>query len=82
MHQDKLNKYLKVKPAVSVCSQMLDRMHEWISQKKSDACPDLLCFPVLVTDADVACDYTSYPIYPFAFRTHTHHLGEKKQIIF
>ncbi|KAK2888647.1 peptidyl-glycine alpha-amidating monooxygenase B isoform X2 [Channa argus] len=29
-----------------------------------------------VTDADIACDYTSYPIYPFAFRTHTHHLGK------
>uniref|UniRef100_H3CNS3 Peptidylglycine alpha-amidating monooxygenase n=1 Tax=Tetraodon nigroviridis TaxID=99883 RepID=H3CNS3_TETNG len=29
-----------------------------------------------VTNADVACDYTSYPIYPFAFRTHTHHLGQ------
>uniref|UniRef100_A0AAX7SHX3 Peptidylglycine alpha-amidating monooxygenase n=1 Tax=Astatotilapia calliptera TaxID=8154 RepID=A0AAX7SHX3_ASTCA len=29
-----------------------------------------------VTDADVACDYTSYPIYPFAFRTHTHRLGK------
>ncbi|XP_028273446.1 peptidyl-glycine alpha-amidating monooxygenase B isoform X1 [Parambassis ranga] len=29
-----------------------------------------------VTNADVACDYTSYPIYPFAFRTHTHHLGK------
>ncbi|XP_035463743.2 peptidyl-glycine alpha-amidating monooxygenase B isoform X1 [Scophthalmus maximus] len=29
-----------------------------------------------VTNGDVACDYTSYPIYPFAFRTHTHHLGK------
>uniref|UniRef100_A0A674NYW0 Peptidylglycine alpha-amidating monooxygenase n=1 Tax=Takifugu rubripes TaxID=31033 RepID=A0A674NYW0_TAKRU len=29
-----------------------------------------------VTNADVACDYTSFPIYPFAFRTHTHHLGK------
>ncbi|XP_022600173.1 peptidyl-glycine alpha-amidating monooxygenase isoform X3 [Seriola dumerili] len=29
-----------------------------------------------VTNADVACDYTSHPIYPFAFRTHTHHLGK------
>ncbi|XP_030005230.1 peptidyl-glycine alpha-amidating monooxygenase isoform X2 [Sphaeramia orbicularis] len=29
-----------------------------------------------VTNADIACDYTSYPIYPFAFRTHTHHLGQ------
>ncbi|KAM7369456.1 hypothetical protein PAMP_013723 [Pampus punctatissimus] len=29
-----------------------------------------------VTNADVSCDYTSYPIYPFAFRTHTHHLGK------
>lgn len=29
-----------------------------------------------VTNADVACDYTSYPIYPFAFRTHTHRLGK------
>ncbi|XP_060890201.1 peptidyl-glycine alpha-amidating monooxygenase isoform X2 [Labrus mixtus] len=29
-----------------------------------------------VTNADVACDYTSYPIYPFAFRTHTHKLGQ------
>nr|XP_019955658.1 PREDICTED: peptidyl-glycine alpha-amidating monooxygenase isoform X4 [Paralichthys olivaceus] len=29
-----------------------------------------------VTNADVACDYSSYPIYPFAFRTHTHHLGK------
>uniref|UniRef100_A0A8C5HS14 Peptidylglycine alpha-amidating monooxygenase n=1 Tax=Gouania willdenowi TaxID=441366 RepID=A0A8C5HS14_GOUWI len=29
-----------------------------------------------VTNADVACDYTSYPIYPFAFRTHTHQLGK------
>ncbi|XP_076019705.1 peptidyl-glycine alpha-amidating monooxygenase B isoform X1 [Genypterus blacodes] len=28
------------------------------------------------TNADVACDYTSYPMYPFAFRTHTHHLGK------
>ncbi|XP_040012984.1 peptidyl-glycine alpha-amidating monooxygenase A isoform X1 [Xiphias gladius] len=29
-----------------------------------------------VTNADIACDYTSYPIYPFAFRTHTHDLGK------
>ncbi|XP_040915603.1 peptidyl-glycine alpha-amidating monooxygenase isoform X2 [Toxotes jaculatrix] len=29
-----------------------------------------------VTNADIACDYASYPIYPFAFRTHTHHLGK------
>ncbi|KAM9735351.1 peptidyl-glycine alpha-amidating monooxygenase B isoform 2-T2 [Menidia menidia] len=29
-----------------------------------------------VTNADVACDYSSYPIYPFAFRTHTHRLGK------
>lgn len=32
-----------------------------------------------VTNADVACGYRSYPIYPFAFRTHTHHLGESFQ---
>ncbi|XP_074546066.1 peptidyl-glycine alpha-amidating monooxygenase isoform X1 [Halichoeres trimaculatus] len=29
-----------------------------------------------VTNADVACDYSSYTIYPFAFRTHTHRLGK------
>ncbi|XP_068429469.1 peptidyl-glycine alpha-amidating monooxygenase isoform X1 [Clinocottus analis] len=29
-----------------------------------------------VTNADIACDYSSYPIYPFAFRTHTHQLGK------
>uniref|UniRef100_A0A8C2X0S0 Peptidylglycine alpha-amidating monooxygenase n=1 Tax=Cyclopterus lumpus TaxID=8103 RepID=A0A8C2X0S0_CYCLU len=29
-----------------------------------------------VTNADMACEYTSYPIYPFAFRTHTHRLGK------
>ncbi|XP_054468876.1 peptidyl-glycine alpha-amidating monooxygenase isoform X2 [Anoplopoma fimbria] len=29
-----------------------------------------------VTNADIACDYTSYPIYPFSFRTHTHSLGK------
>ncbi|KAM8827392.1 peptidyl-glycine alpha-amidating monooxygenase B isoform 5-T13 [Spinachia spinachia] len=29
-----------------------------------------------VTNADVACEYASYPIYPFAFRTHTHRLGQ------
>ncbi|XP_067429999.1 peptidyl-glycine alpha-amidating monooxygenase isoform X1 [Thunnus thynnus] len=29
-----------------------------------------------VTNADIGCDYTSYPFYPFAFRTHTHHLGK------
>ncbi|XP_068609284.1 peptidyl-glycine alpha-amidating monooxygenase B [Brachionichthys hirsutus] len=29
-----------------------------------------------VTNADIACDYKSYPIYPFAFRTHTHSLGK------
>ncbi|CAK6980253.1 peptidyl-glycine alpha-amidating monooxygenase isoform X3 [Scomber scombrus] len=29
-----------------------------------------------VTNADISCDYTSYPFYPFAFRTHTHHLGK------
>ncbi|KAM7393431.1 hypothetical protein PAMA_008197 [Pampus argenteus] len=29
-----------------------------------------------VTNADVSCDYTSHLIYPFAFRTHTHHLGK------
>ncbi|XP_037121688.1 peptidyl-glycine alpha-amidating monooxygenase isoform X2 [Syngnathus acus] len=29
-----------------------------------------------VTNADIACDYKSYPIYPFAFRTHTHRLGK------
>lgn len=29
-----------------------------------------------VTNADVACEYENYPIYPFAFRTHTHRLGK------
>lgn len=29
-----------------------------------------------VTNADIACTYTSSPMYPFAFRTHTHSLGE------
>ena len=32
--------------------------------------------PCTVTNADIACNYDSYPIYPFAFRTHTHHLGK------
>ncbi|KAG7280784.1 LOW QUALITY PROTEIN: hypothetical protein CRUP_035449, partial [Coryphaenoides rupestris] len=30
-----------------------------------------------VTNADIACTFDSYPIYPFAFRTHTHHLGKE-----
>lgn len=29
-----------------------------------------------VVNADSACDYTSNPMYPFAFRTHTHRLGK------
>ncbi|XP_072310099.1 peptidyl-glycine alpha-amidating monooxygenase isoform X2 [Eucyclogobius newberryi] len=30
-----------------------------------------------VTNADSACEYTSLsPMYPFAYRTHTHHLGK------
>ncbi|XP_023652166.2 peptidyl-glycine alpha-amidating monooxygenase B isoform X4 [Paramormyrops kingsleyae] len=29
-----------------------------------------------VTNADIACPYRSYPMYPFAFRTHTHRLGK------
>ncbi|XP_037403540.1 peptidyl-glycine alpha-amidating monooxygenase isoform X3 [Pygocentrus nattereri] len=29
-----------------------------------------------VTNADIACTYQSYPIHPFAFRTHTHRLGK------
>lgn len=29
-----------------------------------------------VTNADIACTYPSSPMYPFAFRTHTHSLGE------
>uniref|UniRef100_A0A672HGX8 Peptidylglycine alpha-amidating monooxygenase n=1 Tax=Salarias fasciatus TaxID=181472 RepID=A0A672HGX8_SALFA len=29
-----------------------------------------------VTNADIACDYASSPMYPFAFRTHTHRLGK------
>lgn len=29
-----------------------------------------------VTNADIACPYTSFPMYPFAFRTHTHRLGK------
>ncbi|KAI1905165.1 hypothetical protein AGOR_G00013330 [Albula goreensis] len=29
-----------------------------------------------VTNADIACSYKSYPMYPFAFRTHTHRLGK------
>ncbi|XP_060752692.1 peptidyl-glycine alpha-amidating monooxygenase isoform X2 [Tachysurus vachellii] len=29
-----------------------------------------------VTNADIACNYLSYPMYPFAFRTHTHRLGK------
>uniref|UniRef100_A0A674A0N7 Peptidylglycine alpha-amidating monooxygenase n=1 Tax=Salmo trutta TaxID=8032 RepID=A0A674A0N7_SALTR len=39
----------------------------------------LICvflIPSTVTNADVACTYNSYPIYPFAFRTHTHKLGQ------
>uniref|UniRef100_A0A3B4AGG1 Uncharacterized protein n=1 Tax=Periophthalmus magnuspinnatus TaxID=409849 RepID=A0A3B4AGG1_9GOBI len=33
-------------------------------------------FALPVTNMDSACDYTSYPMYPFAFRTHTHSLGK------
>ncbi|XP_066506633.1 peptidyl-glycine alpha-amidating monooxygenase isoform X2 [Hoplias malabaricus] len=29
-----------------------------------------------VINADIACTYSSYPMYPFAFRTHTHRLGK------
>ncbi|MGH0160950.1 UNVERIFIED_CONTAM: hypothetical protein FKN15_067367 [Acipenser sinensis] len=29
-----------------------------------------------VVNADIACMYRKYPIYPFAFRTHTHRLGK------
>lgn len=29
-----------------------------------------------VTNADIACEYSSFPMYPFAFRTHTHTLGK------
>ncbi|XP_064165525.1 peptidyl-glycine alpha-amidating monooxygenase isoform X3 [Anguilla rostrata] len=29
-----------------------------------------------VTNADIACTYRSYPMYAFAFRTHTHRLGQ------
>ncbi|XP_036451012.1 peptidyl-glycine alpha-amidating monooxygenase isoform X2 [Colossoma macropomum] len=29
-----------------------------------------------VTNADIACTYESYPMHPFAFRTHTHRLGK------
>nr|XP_015222531.1 PREDICTED: peptidyl-glycine alpha-amidating monooxygenase isoform X3 [Lepisosteus oculatus] len=29
-----------------------------------------------VTNADIACTYRSYPMYPFSFRTHTHRLGK------
>ncbi|XP_072514616.1 peptidyl-glycine alpha-amidating monooxygenase B isoform X3 [Salminus brasiliensis] len=29
-----------------------------------------------VTNADIACTYSSYPMHPFAFRTHTHRLGK------
>ncbi|XP_048027279.1 peptidylglycine alpha-amidating monooxygenase isoform X2 [Megalobrama amblycephala] len=29
-----------------------------------------------VTNADIACTYKSFPMYPFAFRTHTHSLGK------
>ncbi|KAJ0012731.1 hypothetical protein NQD34_017065 [Periophthalmus magnuspinnatus] len=29
-----------------------------------------------VTIVNSACNYTSYPMYPFAFRTHTHDLGK------
>ncbi|XP_076140528.1 peptidyl-glycine alpha-amidating monooxygenase isoform X2 [Alosa pseudoharengus] len=29
-----------------------------------------------VTNADIACPYVSYPMHPFAFRTHTHRLGQ------
>ncbi|XP_062409751.1 peptidyl-glycine alpha-amidating monooxygenase B isoform X2 [Sardina pilchardus] len=29
-----------------------------------------------VTNADIACLYDSFPMHPFAFRTHTHRLGQ------
>ncbi|XP_063066156.1 peptidyl-glycine alpha-amidating monooxygenase B isoform X3 [Engraulis encrasicolus] len=29
-----------------------------------------------VTNADIACSYDSFAMHPFAFRTHTHHLGQ------
>ncbi|XP_056592099.1 peptidyl-glycine alpha-amidating monooxygenase B isoform X1 [Triplophysa dalaica] len=29
-----------------------------------------------VINADIACTYSSFPMYPFAFRTHTHSLGK------
>uniref|UniRef100_A0A672MXT3 Peptidylglycine alpha-amidating monooxygenase n=1 Tax=Sinocyclocheilus grahami TaxID=75366 RepID=A0A672MXT3_SINGR len=37
---------------------------------------DLLIRNGLFTNADIACTYTSSPMYPFAFRTHTHSLGK------
>ncbi|XP_030626113.1 peptidyl-glycine alpha-amidating monooxygenase B isoform X1 [Chanos chanos] len=29
-----------------------------------------------VVNADISCTYSSYPMHPFAFRTHTHRLGK------
>ncbi|XP_043919814.1 peptidyl-glycine alpha-amidating monooxygenase [Protopterus annectens] len=29
-----------------------------------------------VVNADLACAYQNYPLYPFAYRVHTHHLGQ------
>ncbi|XP_064412751.1 peptidyl-glycine alpha-amidating monooxygenase isoform X4 [Latimeria chalumnae] len=29
-----------------------------------------------VVDADIACAYKKYPMFPFAYRVHTHHLGQ------
>lgn len=29
-----------------------------------------------VTNSDIACAYKRYPMYPFAYRVHTHHLGK------
>uniref|UniRef100_A0A673GQ55 Peptidyl-glycine alpha-amidating monooxygenase B-like n=1 Tax=Sinocyclocheilus rhinocerous TaxID=307959 RepID=A0A673GQ55_9TELE len=36
----------------------------------------LMILVFAVTNADIACTYTSSPMYPFAFRTHTHSLGK------
>uniref|UniRef100_A0A8C1H1J2 Peptidylglycine alpha-amidating monooxygenase n=1 Tax=Cyprinus carpio carpio TaxID=630221 RepID=A0A8C1H1J2_CYPCA len=63
---------------LGTCRDQAKIMYAWARNAPPTKLPKgaLLSVSRLFTNADIACTYTSSPMYPFAFRTHTHSLGK------
>lgn len=72
------NNLIEVVKGFWALPRMLWSVYQCLSPYKRTLCYfwRLMFLVFAVTNADIACTYTSFPMYPFAFRTHTHSLGE------